>query len=136
MPVQIQQKADHTPAANWLIQKIKIRTGIPLTRLVCAHSIRRAPWLKPYSNDTYLMYMLQQLEHRSLLLTSTMAKLSLVFVYCAVFSFTLTACDTFLEGRVPLGHCKTLHCDRLHALSPAHSVASQVGVLDVRKPDC
>ena len=72
------------------------------------------------------MYMLQQLEHRSLLLTSTMAKLPLVFVYATVSLPTLIACETFLEGCVPLGHGKTLHCDRLHALSTAHSVASQL----------
>ena len=96
------------------------------TRLVCARSISRVPWLKPYSNDTYLMYMLQQLEHRYSPLTSTMVKLSLVFVYCIVSLPNHIACETFLEGRVPLGHCKTLHCDRLHALSTAHSVASQL----------
>ena len=94
------------------------------TRLVCAIPILHVPWLKPYNNDTYLMYMLQQLEHR-LPLTSTMVKLSLVLVFCISLP-THIACDTFLEGLVPLGRCKTLHCDRLHALSTAHSVASQL----------
>ena len=69
--------------------------------------------------------MLQQLEHR-LPFTSTMVKLSLVLV-CCIYLPNHIACDTFLEGLVPLGRCKTLHCDRLHALSTAHSVASQLG---------
>ena len=103
------------------------------TRLVCAILILHVPWLKPYNNDTYLMYMLQQLEHR-LSLTSTMVTVSLVLVSLLYLPHAF-ACVTVLHGCPPLGDSKTTYCDCMHALHPAHSVASQLrtsGVSDFR----